>query len=68
MSFVITGYKVGVVNQIETVALKAVGSNRNAPFSRGLTHIYTKATLIGDDILLFMYQLIISIWVCAFLI
>ncbi|GFG34869.1 hypothetical protein Cfor_10396 [Coptotermes formosanus] len=45
------GYKVGVVNQTETPALKAAGDNKNAPFTRELAHVYTKATLIGDDIL-----------------
>lgn len=51
-SFVcVTGYKVGVVNQVETAAMKAAGENKNAPFTRELAHVYTKATLIGDDIL-----------------
>lgn len=45
------GYKVGVVNQTETAALKAAGDNKNGPFARELAHVYTKATLIGDDIL-----------------
>lgn len=47
----VLGYKVGVVNQTETAALKAAGDNKNAPFTRELVHVYTKATLIGDDIL-----------------
>ncbi|ODQ64665.1 hypothetical protein NADFUDRAFT_52294 [Nadsonia fulvescens var. elongata DSM 6958] len=42
------GYKVGVVNQMETAALKAAGDNKNTPFDRKLTHIYTKATYIDD--------------------
>ncbi|XP_023724696.1 DNA mismatch repair protein Msh3 isoform X2 [Cryptotermes secundus] len=44
------GYKVGVVNQTETTAVKAAGENKNAPFTRELAHVYTKATLIGDDV------------------
>ncbi|KAF5191448.1 Dna mismatch repair protein msh3 [Thalictrum thalictroides] len=39
------GYKVGVVKQTETAAIKSHGSNRLAPFSRGLSALYTKATL-----------------------
>ena len=42
------GHKVGVVRQIETAALKAVGDNRNTPFIRKLTNLYTKATYIDD--------------------
>ncbi|THC99331.1 hypothetical protein EYZ11_001237 [Aspergillus tanneri] len=42
------GHKVGVVRQIETAALKAAGDNRNAPFGRKLTNLYTKATYIDD--------------------
>ncbi|KAL6509318.1 hypothetical protein OROGR_022628 [Orobanche gracilis] len=39
------GYKVGVVKQTETAAIKAHGSNRSGPFCRGLSALYTKATL-----------------------
>lgn len=42
------GYKVGIVRQLETAALKAAGDNRNAPFSRKLTNLYTKGTYIDD--------------------
>ena len=42
------GLKVGVVRQIETAALKAAGDNRNAPFIRKLTNLYTKGTYIDD--------------------
>ncbi|KAH1036321.1 hypothetical protein GLYMA_20G157600v4 [Glycine max] len=42
---VTAGYKVGVVKQTETAAIKAHGSNRSAPFERGLSALYTKATL-----------------------
>ncbi|KAL0304249.1 UNVERIFIED_CONTAM: DNA mismatch repair protein MSH3 [Sesamum radiatum] len=39
------GYKVGVVKQTETAAIKAHGTNRMGPFCRGLSALYTKATL-----------------------
>src|SRR5690242_16249289 len=42
------GHKVGVVRQLETAALKAIGDNRNAPFVRKLTNVYTKGTYIDD--------------------
>lgn len=42
------GHKVGVVRQLETAALKAMGDNRNAPFVRKLTNLYTKATYIDN--------------------
>jgi len=38
------GHKIGVVQQMETAALKAVSENRNKPFDRKLTHLYTAAT------------------------
>ncbi|KAF2710516.1 hypothetical protein K504DRAFT_454801 [Pleomassaria siparia CBS 279.74] len=41
-------HKVGVVRQIETAALKAVGNNKNAPFVRELTNLYTKGTYVDD--------------------
>ncbi|XP_078252687.1 DNA mismatch repair protein Msh3 [Rhinoraja longicauda] len=44
------GYKVGVVKQMETAALKAVGENKGNLFTRKLTDLYTKSTLIGEDI------------------
>ncbi|XP_033121789.1 DNA mismatch repair protein Msh3-like [Anneissia japonica] len=44
------GYKVGVVKQTETAALKAAGDNRNAPFARELSALYTKSTLVGEDL------------------
>ncbi|XP_047411471.1 DNA mismatch repair protein Msh3 isoform X1 [Sciurus carolinensis] len=44
------GYKVGVVKQTETAALKAIGDNRSSVFSRKLTALYTKSTLIGEDV------------------
>ena len=42
------GHKVGVVRQLETAALKAAGDNRNTPFVRKLTNMYTKGTYIDD--------------------
>lgn len=41
-------HKVGVVRQLETAALKAAGDNRNAPFVRKLTNLYTKGTYVDD--------------------
>jgi DNA mismatch repair protein MSH3 len=41
-------HKVGVVRQIETAALKAVGDNKNTPFVRKLTNLYTKGTYVDD--------------------
>ncbi|KAF2456621.1 DNA mismatch repair protein MSH3 [Lineolata rhizophorae] len=41
-------HKVGVVRQLETAALKAAGDNRNAPFERKLTNLYTKGTYVDD--------------------
>ncbi|KAJ1408371.1 MutS, connector domain superfamily [Sesbania bispinosa] len=38
-------YKVGVVKQTETAAIKSHGLNRSGPFCRGLSTLYTKATL-----------------------
>ena len=42
------GHKVGIIRQLETAALKAAGDNRNAPFTRKLTNLYTKGTYIDD--------------------
>ncbi|KAK1284628.1 DNA mismatch repair protein MSH3 [Acorus calamus] len=42
---VAAGFKVGVVRQTETAVIKAHGSNRAGPFSRGLSALYTKATI-----------------------
>lgn len=41
------GYKVGVVKQVETAALKAISEKKSGPFTRKLTALYTKTTLIG---------------------
>ncbi|KUJ22659.1 DNA mismatch repair protein msh3 [Mollisia scopiformis] len=45
---VAAGHKIGVVRQTETAALKKAGDNRNAPFERKLTNVYTKGTYIDD--------------------
>ena len=45
---VAAGHKIGVVRQIETAALKKAGDNRNTPFIRKLTNVYTKGTYIDD--------------------
>ena len=39
------GYKVGVVRQTETAAIKSHGANKTGPFTRGLSALYTRATL-----------------------
>ncbi|XP_066459044.1 DNA mismatch repair protein Msh3 [Eleutherodactylus coqui] len=44
------GFKVGVVKQTETAALKAAGENKNSLFTRRLAALYTKSTLIGEDV------------------
>ena len=46
---VAAGYKVGVVKQMETAALKAASENRSKPFTRELAGLYTRATLIGQQ-------------------
>lgn len=45
------GYKVGVVKQTETAALKAASDNKSSVFTRHLTDLYTKSTLIEKDVL-----------------
>lgn len=45
---VAAGHKVGIVRQLETAALKKVGDNRNTPFVRELTNLYTKGTYVDD--------------------
>lgn len=42
------GYKVGVVKQTETAALKKTSDNRGGPFARKLTGLYTKSTMVDD--------------------
>ena len=50
---VAAGYKVGVVKQMETAALKAASDKRSGPFTRELTALYTRTTLIGE---LFLFE------------
>ena len=47
---VAAGYKVGVVKQTETAALKAASDKKSGPFSRELTALYTRTTLLGPDV------------------
>ncbi|KAJ1737616.1 Mismatch repair protein msh3 [Coemansia sp. Benny D160-2] len=42
------GYKVGVMRQSETAALKAVGDNKSAPFSRRIADVYTLGTIVEE--------------------
>ncbi|GAA5978239.1 hypothetical protein JCM10908_004283 [Rhodotorula pacifica] len=42
------GYKVGIVRQQETAALKKASANRSAPFTRALTALYTSATYVDE--------------------
>ena len=44
------GYKVGVVKQVETAALKKAGVNKAGPFTRQLKQLYTKSTMIGEEV------------------
>ncbi len=46
---VVAGYKVGVVRQIETAALKAAGNNKSGPFERKLVEVYTKGTYLATE-------------------
>ncbi|THH08198.1 hypothetical protein EW145_g2862 [Phellinidium pouzarii] len=40
--------QVGIIGQMETAALKKVSENRNNPFDRALTNMYTAATYIDE--------------------
>lgn len=42
------GYKVGLVDQMETRALKKVGDSRKETFKRDVTQIYTVATYVDE--------------------
>jgi len=50
LTLVLGHNQVGVVKQMETAALKKVGANKSAPFTRQLAAVYTKATLVGADV------------------
>jgi len=45
------GYKVGVVDQTESAALKAIGDSPSSLFTRELSALYTIATLAASYIL-----------------
>ncbi|KYR02846.1 hypothetical protein DLAC_00314 [Tieghemostelium lacteum] len=47
---VMAGYKVGVVEQTETAALKAASTSKSKPFERKLSRVYTSSTFIDDQI------------------
>lgn len=42
------GYKVGVISQSETAALKKAGDNASKLFQRTLSAVYTKGTIVAD--------------------
>ncbi|KAJ2611910.1 Mismatch repair protein msh3, partial [Coemansia sp. RSA 1365] len=42
------GFKVGVMRQTETAALKAAGEGRGAPFGRRVAEVFTAGTLVED--------------------
>ncbi|XP_019619134.1 PREDICTED: DNA mismatch repair protein Msh3-like [Branchiostoma belcheri] len=44
------GHKVGVVKQTETAALKAAGDKPRDLFTRELSALYTKSTMVGEDV------------------
>lgn len=44
------GHKVGVVRQIDTAALKKASSKSSGPFTRELTEVYSRGTMIPDAI------------------
>ncbi|XP_014671556.1 PREDICTED: DNA mismatch repair protein Msh3-like [Priapulus caudatus] len=47
---VAAGHKVAVVKQTETSALKAAGDTKSSLFSREVSAVYTKSTLLGEDV------------------
>ncbi|KAJ1484751.1 hypothetical protein T484DRAFT_1796114, partial [Baffinella frigidus] len=44
------GYKVGVVRQMETAALKAIGTNKSKQFDRQLCEVHTKSRMLVEDV------------------
>jgi DNA mismatch repair protein MSH3 len=46
------GYKCGVIRQTETAAVKKAGDNKSGPFERELTGMFTKATMVGEGMLI----------------
>ena len=47
---VVAGYKVGVVRQTETAALKKGSDTKNQIFKRELAEVYSSATFFGDAV------------------
>ncbi|KAG9099780.1 Mismatch repair protein msh3 [Ceratobasidium sp. 370] len=47
-NFLTASIPVGIIEQVETAALKKAGDNRSAPFDRQLTHLYTAATFVDE--------------------
>ncbi|KAJ1931174.1 Mismatch repair protein msh3, partial [Kickxella alabastrina] len=45
---VLAGFRVGIVRQQETAAVKATGENRSAPFVRQLAEVYTVGTMLEE--------------------
>lgn len=45
------GYKVGIVKQVETAAIKARSSTKSKLFVRKLVAMYTRGTLVGDALI-----------------
>lgn len=46
---VVRGYKVGVVNQIETAAIRAETKSKSKVFDRFLSYVYSAGTFISDE-------------------
>ena len=46
---VVRGFKVGVVNQIETAAIRAETKSKSKVFDRFLSHVFSAGTFINDE-------------------
>lgn len=57
------------MKQTETSAIKASGANRNALFTRQLSAMYTKSTLVGEGILIDREYLSVCmcVYVCLYI-
>lgn len=44
------GHKVGIVRQTESAALKSVSASKSSVFTRELTALFTKSTLLGEEL------------------
>lgn len=53
--------QVGVVKQTETSAIKSSGVNKNALFDRRLSGLYTRSTLVGEGILMFVCMCVLCV-------